>query len=159
MSDNITADKITGAIFVTDLAKYTTSLSDPDIWCKLELPGQEWVRFVLGNRDEDAAQVWIVKIPPNYVVPRHYHTVHRLEILMEGSYTMEGKLYKKGSIMSFKANEEYGPLHFGPEGGLTMEVFPETPGQPIFTDAPSEEVIRNLSLMGMKPVVKAASHA
>ena len=154
MAENITADKITGAIFVTDLSNYSTTLDDPDIWCKLELPGQEWVRFVLGDKDSDAAQVWVVNLPPNYVVPRHYHTVHRMEILLKGSYMMDGKLRKPGSIMVFKANEEYGPLHFGPEGGTTLEVFPETPGQPIFTDAPSEEVVRNLSRMGMTPLVK-----
>ncbi len=153
-SKNELSEMATGAIFITDLAKYTTSLDDASIWHKLELPGQEWVRFVLGERGQNAAQVWIVKMPPNYVVPRHYHEVHRLEILLEGEYRMDGKLHKKGSIVSFKAFEEYGPLEFGPEGGMAMEVFPNTPGMPIFTDAPSEEVIRNLSLMGMKPMVK-----
>lgn len=159
MSENLTADKIKGAIFVSDVSNYMTTLKSRDIWCPLELPNQEWARFVLGSPEEDAAQVWIVKLPPNFIVPRHYHTVHRLEILIEGSYTMDGKLREKGSIMVFKANEEYGPLHFGPEGGTTMEVFPKTPGQPIFTEPPSEEVIRNLTRMGMKPMVKAKTPA
>jgi hypothetical protein len=143
-----------GAIFATEVADPLTSLDDASIWRSLG-PGQQWARFILGGRDDThAPQVWIIELPPHYVIPQHYHDVHRIEIMLKGSYRLDGQERGPGAITFFKAGELYGPIEYGPEGGTSLEVFSDSANlRPIFAEEPGPEIVANLSAIGMKPVV------
>ena len=157
MADDMTAANALamaeGAIFADEVKGFLSSIDDPSIYRPLELPGQEWARFILGGKDNPAApQVWIVKLPPNFVVPRHYHKTNRLEVMLRGSYTLDGKERGAGAITFFTANEVYGPIVIGPEGGITREVFSTGIDMgPIFTEEVSPDTYANLARMGMTP--------
>jgi len=145
-----------GAILVTEARKALTSLDDESIWQQLEqLPGCRWARFILGNREDvHAPQIWIVELPPNYTVPRHYHNVHRLEIMLKGSYRLDGEERGPGAITLFPAGEMYGPVEIGSEGGITMEVFSDSSNLgAIFAEEPPTEVVANLVAMGLEVTI------
>ncbi len=131
--------------------KYMTSLHDAKMWTPLEKPGQEWARFILGGpEDQHAPHIWFIRLPPNHVTGRHYHNVHRLDLIIEGSYMLEGKLRKAGDITVFKAGVTYGPIVHGPEGSLQMEIFADgSKLDPIFDETPPDYVIKNFARMGM----------
>jgi hypothetical protein len=140
-------------IFASEVDKYLGSLGDAKMWQPLEKEGQEWVRFILGAPDEpNAPQIWFIRLPPNHVTERHYHNVHRLDLLLDGSYTLEGVERKKGDITVFSAGKMYGPIVHGPEGSLQMEIFADgSKLQAIFEKPPSESVIKNFARMGLYP--------
>lgn len=148
-------------IFAAEVENYLASLNDAKFWRPLEKPGQEWARFVLGGPDEpNAPQIWFIRLPPNYIVGRHLHHVHRLDVILEGSYTLDGVVRKAGDITVFPAGKMYGPIIHGPEGSLQMEIFADgSKLQPIFEDAPPESVVKNFARMGLFPTVAAATTA
>lgn len=138
-------------IFVAEVKNFLYSMKDAEMWSPLEKPGQEWARFILGAPDEpNAPQIWFIRLPPNYVVGRHYHNVHRIDVVLQGSYTLDGVERKEGDITVFPAGKMYGPIIHGPEGSLQMEIFADgSKLQPIFEDSPPESVIRNFARMGL----------
>jgi len=150
-----------GAIFATDIRDAFTSLSDPSIWRALALPGQAWARFILGDRSQpDAPQVWIVKLPPGFVVPKHYHKTHRLEIVLEGSYTLGGTSRGPGELTFLSGSKVYGPMVVGAEGVTTLEVFSSGRDmEPVFADALSPITQASLASMGMAPIVDESINA
>jgi len=143
-------------IFAAEVENYLCSLGDEAMWKPLEKVGQAWSRFVLGGpEDASAPVIWFIRLPPNYVVGRHYHNVHRIDVVLEGSYTLDGVLRKAGDITVFPAGKMYGPIVHGPEGSVQMEIFADgSKLQPIFEDAPPESVIRNFMRMGLNPTVQ-----
>ncbi len=160
MADNQVA-LAEGAIFATEFSDAFTSLRDPSIWRALALPGQKWARFILGDRSQpDAPQVWIVKLPPGFIVPKHYHKTHRLEIVLEGSYELGGKFRGVGELTFLSGSKVYGPMVVGADGVTTLEVFSSGRDmEPIFADPPSAATAASLACMGMAPIIDASINA
>jgi hypothetical protein len=146
-------------IFVAEVENFLYSMNGAEMWRPLEKPGQEWARFVLGGQeDANAPQIWFIKLPPNYVVGRHYHNVHRIDVVLQGSYTLDGVERKAGDITVFPAGKTYGPIVHGPEGSVQMEIFADgSKLQPVFEGAVPEAVLRNFARMGLHPTVQDES--
>src|SRR5690242_3883214 len=84
-------------IFAAEVQNFLSNFNGAEMWQPLEKPGQEWARFVLGGPDDvNAPHIWFIKLPPNYIVGRHYHNVHRLDIVLKGSYTLDGVERREG---------------------------------------------------------------
>lgn len=145
-------------LFATEVGSYTTTMDDPSMWCPVPGADVEMARFVLGSRTEPhAPQAWIVRQGPDFWVDRHHHDTHRLEVIVSGSYTMNGKDYGAGSVTFFPAGVAYGPLTYGPAGGTVIEFFSDSATlAPIFEQMPNDEIVRNLTAMGMPPKLTPA---
>jgi hypothetical protein len=145
-------------LFAAEVPAYTATMNDPTMWSPVPGADVEMARFVLGSRQEPhAPQAWIVRQGPNFEAPRHHHDSHRLEIIVSGAYTMDGKLYEAGSVTLFPAGVAYGPLVYGSEGGTVIEFFSDSATlAPIFEELPSDEIVRNLTAMGMPPKLAVA---
>jgi hypothetical protein len=66
--------------------------------------------------------------PPGYVLPRHRHASHRLEVVIQGSLEVDGRVLGPGDVMWSQAGEFYGPHVAGPDGALTVEIFSSSDG-------------------------------
>ena len=81
--------------------------------------------FVLAD-DPEASQapaVVMLEMPPNYVLFRHAHICHRVEVVVRGSLRVDGRTLQPGDVMTAGPGELYGPHVAGPEGCTTAEVF------------------------------------
>jgi len=85
---------------------------------------------VLGDpHDPEATAVVIWKAPAGYVLQRHSHGCGRFEVIIEGSVTDEhGTVFEVGGIMTAEPDEMYGPIHAGPNGYTSVEVFSRLEG-------------------------------
>jgi ChrR Cupin-like domain len=118
---------------------------------------------VLGEEDDLSAPiVEMLRLPPNYVLSRHFHTSHRLEIVLQGSVTIEDRTFGPGDIFITKPNEEYGPLTAGPEGCLSAEIFSDSGGVDATFDMSSVDEPRRAllkaagaAIRGLKPAADA----
>jgi hypothetical protein len=73
--------------------------------------------------DMDAPLAAVFYMPPHFVLPRHAHACHRVEVVVEGSVlTNEGSL-QPGDVSVSGPGEFYGPHTAGPEGSVTVEIF------------------------------------
>ena len=81
--------------------------------------------FVLGDdpSDGDAPAVVLLEMPPHYVLFRHAHICHRVEVVVRGSLDAGGRTLRPGDVMTAGPGELYGPHVAGPEGCTTAEVF------------------------------------
>jgi hypothetical protein len=140
---------------MTDLNGWVTDYHEKSNWEPIEGLDASWCRIALGGPGEsDAPQIWLAESPPYFVIPRHHHGVHRVEILLAGSYTMGDRELRAGAVTAFPANVPYGPLHFGPEGGTFVEIFSDSSKlQAVFENPEdlSDSLVAVLQGMGMKP--------
>lgn len=82
------------------------------------------LHFVLGDPDVETTPVAaMLKMPPNFVLPRHAHPVERFEVVVLGTLDVGERVLQPGDVMVSAANEFYGPHVAGPEGCTTVEVF------------------------------------
>jgi len=58
----------------------------------------------------------LVKIGPNGVVPRHYHTENQWQIFLEGDCEFEGEHVEPMTVHYADANAQYGPIVAGDDG-------------------------------------------
>jgi anti-sigma factor ChrR (cupin superfamily) len=81
--------------------------------------------FVLGDDPDspDSPAVVLLDLPPGYVLFRHAHICHRLEVVVNGSLKTEGRILEPGDTMTARPGEWYGPNVAGPDGCTTIEVF------------------------------------
>jgi hypothetical protein len=83
--------------------------------------------FFLSDGDKEAwdqPAVVVLEMPPGFVLMRHAHPAHRVEVVVKGSLTTEdGVVLGPGDVMVAGPGELYGPKIIGPEGCTTAEVF------------------------------------
>jgi len=85
--------------------------------------------FPLGDPNDDNTPMAVVlQMEPGYVITNHAHACERVEVIMRGTLTAEGRVYKAGDVLTAKANEFYGPKVAGKDGCTTLEVFAKTTG-------------------------------
>jgi hypothetical protein len=90
---------------------------------------------VLGEpHDSEAPAVVVWKAPAGYLLARHSHGCHRFEVIIQGSVTDEhGNHLGVGGIMTAEPDEMYGPIHAGPDGYTSVEVFSRLEGTYLIT--------------------------
>jgi hypothetical protein len=135
---------------------------DPDFF-KVGPKSAEWVRagveavgsrianFVLADDPEDTESpvASLLYLGPNDVLPRHAHDCHRVEVIVKGSLTVQGKEMHPGDVSVSKPNEFYGPHIAGPDGSLSVEIFSRASGlYPAMEDDPDEESRKTLAVFG-----------
>jgi len=82
------------------------------------------LHFVLGDKDVDTTPVAaMLKMPPNFVLPRHAHPVARFEVVVLGTLDVGERVLQPGDVMVSEPDEFYGPHVAGPDGCTTIEVF------------------------------------
>jgi hypothetical protein len=86
--------------------------------------------FVMSDDPDDpsaplASLLWL---PPGFVLPRHSHSCHRVEVVVRGSLTIEGHVLHPGDVSVSRPNEFYGPNIAGPTGSLSVEIFSHSEG-------------------------------
>lgn len=73
--------------------------------------------------DPDAPAVLVLTMPPGYVMFRHAHRCHRVEVVVRGSMESDGRTLGPGDVMTAGPGEWYGPHVVGPQGCTTVEIF------------------------------------
>ncbi len=85
--------------------------------------------FPLGDPNDDNTPMAVVlQMEPGFVITHHAHACERVEVIMRGTLTAEGRVYGPGDVLTAKANEFYGPKTAGKEGCTTLEVFAKATG-------------------------------
>ncbi len=81
--------------------------------------------YVLDDDPEEpsAPAVLVLDMPPGYVLFRHAHVCHRVEVVVKGSLRSGDRTLHPGDVMVARPGEWYGPHVAGPGGCTTVEVF------------------------------------
>ena len=151
---------VPGIIFATDSPTYFANVNDDITYIPIHGADHSWVRYVLGAPDEaDAPQIWIVRVGSGLgqpiSAPVHYHECHSWEILLSGSYLLDGEVRGPGSITFFPAFVPYGPIEYGSDGAVFLQVFSNSAKMdPIFETPPDDAVAQLLTNLAMPPQVK-----
>ena len=77
--------------------------------------------------DDHGMKTLLLKLPKGFFMDAHAHLYTEQHIVMQGSYTSEGKTYDEGTYRSFNAHENHGPFK-SDTGALVLVVW--TPYQP-----------------------------
>jgi hypothetical protein len=101
--------------------------------------------FVMADNDDLPADLasgppvaGMMHLPPGAYIPRHSHGSHRFEVVVQGSYEVDGRVVGPGDVMVSRAGEMYGPMQVGPDGVLTVEVFSSPAG--VGAETPEEDL-------------------
>jgi hypothetical protein len=98
------------------------SFIDPTGWID---PGCELKRL---TNPECDVRLELLRFPPNFVAPSHWHETDTVYIVMRGVFTVEGEGdYKPGDARWVKAGTAYGRETAGPDG---CDVYFITAGAP-----------------------------
>lgn len=85
--------------------------------------------FPLGDPNDDNTPIAVVlQMEPGFVIAQHCHPYERVEVVMRGTLSADGRVYRPGDVLTAKANEFYGPKTAGKEGCTTLEVFANASG-------------------------------
>jgi hypothetical protein len=95
-------------------------------WHKASLADIEWqtpdgfpdvqMKF-LGESLEHGPHVLLVRHPPEYVEPKHWHEADTVYIFTSGEMRVEGEAsYRPGDVRWVRAGTYYGPETAGPDG-------------------------------------------
>ncbi len=85
--------------------------------------------FPLGDPNDDDTPIAVVlDMEPGYVITQHAHACERVEVIMRGTLSADGRVYRPGDVLTAKANEFYGPKTAGKDGCTTLEVFAKATG-------------------------------
>lgn len=80
--------------------------------------------FCLGDPGSDTTPVAaVLEMPPRYVLPRHAHVCHRMEVVLKGALDVGEAVLGPGDVMTTGPGEMYGPHTAGPDGCTTLEIF------------------------------------
>lgn len=91
-----------------------------------DLVGATGSWHIIGDEDDPTCPGAVfAHLPAGYVVPRHTHDCHRLEVIVHGSMTVldDGRVLGPGDVMISRSGEYYGPHQVGPDGCTTVEFF------------------------------------
>ena len=101
-------------------SKMSKAISD-----RVEPIGVRLAHFVMSDDQEDmqAPLATIFYMPPNYVLRRHAHECHRVEVIIEGTVQVGDKVLRAGDVSVSGPGIAYGPHTAGPTGCLTVEIF------------------------------------
>ncbi len=84
------------------------NLFENSIWHDThDYPEGTKVRYL---RDEQGAKTVLLKYPKGFYMAPHSHITAEQHVIMEGEYTIEGKVYHAGTYQKFKAHENHGPF-------------------------------------------------
>jgi hypothetical protein len=106
------------------------SIDDPDFWeknleslqalrAKGKPVGIETSYFALGKPEDNPPLVTPLRMAPGYVLFRHAHDCYRMEIVVQGSLDVGGRILKPGAVMISEPGVLYGP-HIDFEGAHKM---------------------------------------
>jgi len=87
--------------------------------------GARLANFVMSDSPDDmkAPLASMFYMPPNFVLAKHAHDCHRVEVVIQGSLRVGDTVLKPGDVSISKPGEPYGPHVAGPTGCLTVEIF------------------------------------
>jgi anti-sigma factor ChrR (cupin superfamily) len=88
--------------------------------------GMGLTKFNMSEDTEDAESplVMLLQLEPGFVLRRHAHDCHRVEIVVSGSLVLEdGQVLGPGDVSVTSPRVFYGPHTAGPEGCLSVEIF------------------------------------
>ena len=75
---------------------------------------EKWL--VKPKEGEDRFPISIVRFPPNFVFPKHWHTEGEFIMILKGSANFAGRLIGPGEMAYNDARTVYGAEAAGPEG-------------------------------------------
>lgn len=85
--------------------------------------------FLLGAAPTESTPVAaVLEMPPGYVLPRHAHLCHRMEVVLKGSLDVGEAVLGPGDVMTTEPDQMYGPHTAGPDGCTTLEIFSTVAG-------------------------------
>ncbi|MEN8117980.1 MAG: cupin domain-containing protein [Bacteroidota bacterium] len=73
-------------------------------------------------RDENGAKTLLIKYPKGFKMDAHSHVTAEQHVVLEGSYTSNGKEYTAGSYELIAAHENHGPFE-SKEGALVLVIW------------------------------------
>ena len=80
--------------------------------------------FPVGDpTQKETSTALILEMPPGYVLRRHAHDCHRVEVVVKGSIDVGDRVLYPGDVMVVGPGEMYGPHTAGPEGCTSVEIF------------------------------------
>ena len=97
---------------------------------RLKALGGSFAAFSIGDGGDDEPLASLLFMPPGFVLPRHSHTCHRVEIIIHGSLETPEGVVTSGDVMTSRPGVQYGPHVAGPDGALTAEIFGRADGLP-----------------------------
>jgi hypothetical protein len=99
------------------------SWDEPGEWVTDPVKKLHYSQMGLGNDDDPATLILVVKYDAGAEVGVHYHGCDYCSIVVEGSIEVTRRVHGVGSMRFVKANTAYGPLKAGPEGCTVIDVF------------------------------------
>lgn len=99
----------------------TASLEWQDGASLLTLPRGVKIKLLSEDKTRGRRDM-LVSFPPGYVEPRHLHDGYHSDILLEGTWIVEGKVLKPGGYVFGPANVAHGPFEC-PDGVIVFASF------------------------------------
>ncbi len=116
------------------------SADSPELWAAggeslewarsaAEAFGGNFATFSLGEEnDPRSATISLLRLPPNFVLLRHSHPCHRVEVIIKGSLRVGERVLGPGDVAVSSPDEAYGPHIAGPQGCTSVECFSTAEG-------------------------------
>ncbi|MEA1875059.1 MAG: cupin domain-containing protein [Bacteroidota bacterium] len=73
-------------------------------------------------RDENGPMTILLKLPKGFYMEPHSHIVTEQNLVLEGEYISNGKVFSKGSYQIFSPHDDHGPFE-SKEGALILVVW------------------------------------
>jgi hypothetical protein len=106
------------------------SKDDPGFWARCPKALEPLLQgglgasyFLLGDQADNPPTAIVLRMGPNWVLARHAHDCHRLEVIVQGSLDVGERVLGPGDVMISEPGVAYGPHVAGPDGCTTVEVF------------------------------------
>ena len=142
---------IPGALYAGNVEFALGELDDEAAF--LDYEGVKQLAYVLGDENSiEAPQVWILKLPPGFEINRHFHTVHRIDVVIKGSYTVGGTPRQVGGVTLFPAGITYGPTIIGESGCTLIEIFSGSEIDPTWEGYLTDEQKQKMAALNLKPI-------
>lgn len=113
-----------------DLEALVETLAHDEAWQHIDDAGRRWCRFVIHGDNADPTSGWAVESPPGTTVPAYAYATTRVEIVVRGSYEINGHECGTGTVTIIPANHARGPVEFGDQGGTILEILADPDAAP-----------------------------
>ncbi len=80
------------------------------------------------NYSMDADPAYWQAPEPGDVITQHAHPCERVEVIMRGTLSANGRIHRPGNVLTAQADEFYGPRTAGTDGCTTLEAFAKATG-------------------------------